>query len=50
MTLFTNVSVSGFVKVGMKLLNIEALVTRNVIQEASLNIAYSRYDKTNFVK
>jgi hypothetical protein len=38
MILFTNVNVSDFVKVGMKLKNIETLVTRNTIQEISLNI------------
>jgi hypothetical protein len=37
-TLFANVNVYGFVKVGMKLLNIETLVTRNAILEISLNI------------
>jgi hypothetical protein len=36
--LFANVNVSGFVKVGMTLLNIETLVTRNAIQEVSLNM------------
>jgi hypothetical protein len=36
--LFANVNVSGFVKVGMKLLNIEMLGTRNAIQEILLNM------------
>jgi hypothetical protein len=36
--LFANVNVSGFVKLVMKLLNIETLVTRNAIREISLNI------------
>jgi hypothetical protein len=36
--IFANVSVSGFVKVVMKLLNIETLLTRNVIREISLNM------------
>jgi hypothetical protein len=36
--LFESVSVSGFVKVGMKLLNIEILVTRSAIWEILLNI------------
>jgi hypothetical protein len=36
--LFANVNVSGFVKVGMKLLNIEMLVTRIAIREISLNM------------
>jgi hypothetical protein len=36
--LFANVNVSGCVKVGMKLLNTETLVTRNAIPEISLNM------------
>jgi hypothetical protein len=48
--LFANVNVSGFVRVGMKLLNIETLVTRNTIKEILLNmqdyfckVGYARY-------
>jgi hypothetical protein len=41
MILFANVNVCGFVKVGMKLLNIETLVTRNAIQEISLNMDFT---------
>jgi hypothetical protein len=36
--LFAIVNVSCFVKVGMKLLHIETLVTRNAIWEISLNM------------
>jgi hypothetical protein len=36
--LFSNVNVSGFVKVSMKMLNIETLVTWNSIGEISLNM------------
>jgi hypothetical protein len=36
--LSANVNVSGCVKVGMKLLNIETLVTRNAVWEVSFNM------------
>jgi hypothetical protein len=38
MILFANINVSGFVKVGMKFLNVETLVTRNAIWEILLNM------------
>jgi hypothetical protein len=58
MILFTKVNIYGFVKVGMKLLNVETLATRNAMRKISLNtqdfyfrnVAYTIYDESTFME